>query len=300
MSELPQKILDTLERDLGYKPIFDEPVGKLGLPKVMDAIFREPDPVKLNMVILHLLSAGDAEMAGKVGYMVATFYSKDIVDKLTTFTAKRIYYANLYNHTKSGNRTEDIPFSRGIVTASTPKLMSDIKSAMEEEDENAGDDSYGIVIHNFVCCVDEIDSKVKPSFCVLDEDENLVGYIALCCAANGSDPFGIERFGVSSYSAYNLEYYTMPNFRKKGYMKDALSAFLKAVANGGIQYLKNAVTDYQPVVENLRIKLVYALIGEDNVASQKTIESLGLFELLKESNGDVVYKDGGRIYTMRL
>lgn len=292
---LHKKIIEPLEHGLGYKFSFDAPASELSLDDVLNALSREPDPVKLNFVVLFLLSAGGLKTAVSVCQKIP----EAIKDRLTPVVLERIEFIKMYLNTMSGNRTRDIPFARGCVVACTPDHLVAVKTAMCAEVEKAEDGWYKENIQSFINYMDIKDHWDKPCFSVMDGDGNLVGYIALA-QSRWRDDFWDKYCNTGFASAFNLEYYTMPDYRNKGYMKEALPAFLKAVTAGALRYQENEALDLLPEMTEYTISLVYAIIERQNVPSIKTIESLGLFELLRKNDGTPQEYEGSPVYVMRI
>lgn len=281
---ITQKIVETLRDDLNYNLALDSNVSETTLNEVLDKLFKEPDDVKLNMCILHLLSVLE-EKASKV--LCIYVLKNPSRGRLTKFVAQRIHCINQYRLTHSGNRTKNIPFTRGTIKASTPNYISVLRNAMDDEAKNLEEGWYKSCLCEFSQYTKEEDSYDKPEFIVLNENEELVGYLALTMA-DRDDDFWEKYCDVIYGAAWNLEYYTLPSFRKKRYMKDALPAFLRAVSEDAIQYQDNRAFDYVPEMHLYAFSLVYAKINKENFASIKTIEALGLFDLLKDKEGNPI------------
>lgn len=263
----------------------------LGMKELLNSLFQETDQVKLNARVLDLLSAGDLKMAE----IIAIKMPKDVREALTSPAKERLEFVDMFRRTKSGNRTKDIPFSRGRIVASGPKYMSIVQEAMIDEANCLDDGWYSDEILEFIKNTDDTDDWKKPTYIVLNEKDDVVGYIALTMNER-NDVFWESTCNVESQKTYNLEYYTMPNFRKKGFMKDALSVFLEAISKGALQYQSNAVCEREIEMIDYPMSLIYAEVRKANLASIKTVESLGKFELLK----DFCRKPDTLIYTMRL
>lgn len=109
------------------------------------------------------------------------------------------------------------------------------------------------------------------SFVILNSDESLVGYIKI----SRGGYFSLR----DSIDTYNLEYYTLPEHRKKGYMKEALKAFAQAISDKKVQYYKDdPLLNYVEKPRILPLTVLNAIIDTGNLSSIKTIESVDGFK----------------------
>ena len=171
------------------------------------------------------------------------------------------------------NKTPDIPFERGRITPLCDRYKPLLRRTMRVDKRNALTEEERSDIESIEGWVDEGNCKGAEalSFIVLNCGESVVGYIKV----SKGGYFSMR----DSIDTYNLEYYTLPEHRRKGFMKEALKAFMQAVLDGKIQYVENdPMLNYFVEPEILPLKILNAIIQTSNLSSAKTIEAVGGFE----------------------
>lgn len=171
------------------------------------------------------------------------------------------------------NKTPDISFERGCITPLCDKHKPFLQRTMRGEWRKTLSEKERSDIESIQCGVEYGNCKGAEalSFVVLNNDKSLVGYFMLTKGGYFSMRDSIE--------TYNLEYYTLPEYRKMGYMKGALKAFMLAVQDGKIQYVEDdPILNYFEPSEILPLKVLNVIIQTSNLSSVRTIEAVGGFE----------------------
>jgi len=113
-------------------------------------------------------------------------------------------------------------------------------------------------------------SQIRPlSFAILSKDTNeFIGSVAINM--------------IRSDCVYNIEYYIIPEFRRRGYAEEAVSALIDAAKNKKLYILQETIKDgvYEEVPAD--IKCIEAKTNTDNEASIRLVKSLGFRLMGKE------------------
>lgn len=240
-------------------------------------LFSEKDSVRLNKIVNYLLGMGDKNITDCIWrYFPLNVESYHFEGLLKDMAEKRVKVIKDFfqNDGNIYNKTERIPFSKGILMPLGNSHRNKLKQIIDEEasDENLPPKEQQ-EISSFS---DELSGSNKsegtmPSFVILDNDENIVGHICISLGAY----FSLR----SSKNTYNLSFYTVPRYRGNGFMKAALQALIKAASEKKILILEqNPVIEYDAEVMELPIRLLNAIIYKENIASIKTIQAVGNFE----------------------
>ena len=269
-------IISELKEKFDYVIPLEPESGVEGM--LMNYIFSESDSEKMNAMIEHLLSLDDDDVNDCIwqNFPQNSQYYK-FGETLTKFALERKSVmeecfrrdGNIYN------RTPDIPFEKGVITPVCNKHRDILRKSMREEAEKALSERDRFEIS---CFCDGVNSGnrsngTEPSFVILNEQGNPVGYIKL----SKGGYFSMR----PTVKTYNLEYYTLSEYRRKGYMKLAVKAFIKAASEQRIQVVtEDPLFHYGVETEALPMRMLNALILTDNISSVKTIEAVGGFEKL--------------------
>ena len=253
---------------------YDIPLDADDPDLVVKYVFSEGDPARLNKIVNGLLDEDDKIIDCLWRYFPLNADGYRFDGKARKFAEKRIktlreYFANEGN---LYNRTRDIPFARGRLTPVTNGhreiLLAGIRKDMKTK--NKRDFQEFDCFRNSIECANRQGGR-KPSFAVVDDHRGAVGYISI----EEGEYFSMR----SSADTYNFEYYVVPEARREGYMKEAIPPLIQAVADGKIRVLReNPLLAHDAKVERVRIRMLNALIYEDNAASIRTIKSTKLFE----------------------
>ena len=271
-----ETIINELKENFDYTiPLEPEP-GAEGM--LMNFIFSEGDSGKMNAMVEHLLNLNDEDVNDCIWknfpqdsqhYKFGETLAKIARERKAVMEECFRRDGNIYN------RTPDIPFESGVITPVCNKHRDILRDAMFVDKDNAQTERDRYEIDCFIGGVSNGNRSQgdEPSFVILNESGEPVGYIKLTKGGY----FSMR----STVKTFNLEYYTLPEHRRKGYMKQALKAFVRAASEQRIQVVtKDPLFHYGVQTEVLPLKMLNALILKDNASSVKTIEAVGGFEKL--------------------
>ena len=271
MSWTGTEIIRIAKEELNY----DIPLSDNDDDLLVKYIFSEGNSAKLNKIVNHLIEA-DEEIANCIWrYFPLNAEGYKLEGKAKEFAEKRAKVLKEFfsNEGNLFNKTKDIPFGRGYLTPVTNKYREKLLEGIQKDIDDTPDENGKNELRLFYYSVERANRREgkKPSFAVIDNNSGVIGYISLEVC---------EYFSMrSSPNTYNLEYYVLPDARRKGYMKEALPPLVQAIADGKILIMQsNPLIEYDTKVEVANIKMLNALIYEDNEASIRSIKSLNLFE----------------------
>ena len=275
---IAQRIVDAIEDAFDYTIPIDPKEGSEGL--ILNYIFSERDSEKMNQMVCCLLKLKDYEIKGCVWRnFPLNFENYKLCPELEAFAKKRaaILEEGFHREGNIYNRTLDIPFERGVITPLCKIHKLRLHLAIHKEKRNDLPKDYreeietideGVDIGN---CNEGEHHDDGLSFAILTDNSEMVGYIKLTLGGYFSMRNNIR--------TYNLEYYTFPEHRRKGFMKEALGALMQAVSEDKILFVDgDPMFNYFVEPEILSIKILNAIIAKKNVSSIKTIEAVGGFK----------------------
>ena len=280
------------EYGIDYDIPIDPIDGTEGL--ILNYIFSEQDPEKRNKVVCLLLDQNDCDITKLIWqYFPLNCEDYKLCAQLEIFAKKRkkVMEKTFDRLGNVFNMTPDIPFESGVIIPACYEHKGHVVDAFCREHER--------IFRERCFDMKRIMDGVKRGNCngkkelsfaiIIKEDEIMGGYIKLTMA----DCLLKDK----NTDTYNLEYYTFPDSRRNGYMKDALKSFVRAVLEGRIQYAtENPVLDPGAKIAPLSLKTLNAFIKTDNLSGLKTIESIGGFEKQGIVKQTVDYDDGhGRV-----
>lgn len=283
-----KEIKKICKKDLDYDIPFDSYDEGL----YVNYIFSGGDSKQINKIVNHLLRQEDFDITNtfwryfpfNTDGLVFDGLLKDFAEKRKCVLEEHSHYeGNIYN------RTKDIPFAKGIITPLRNGHRQILVEEITKEMDAAPNSHERYELSCFCDSVKDANRQhgEKPSFCILNTEGELVAYISL----TEGGYFGFR----PSSNTFNLEYYTIPKFRRMGLLKDGLKALLQAIHEGKIHIIKNdPMFTYNAEVQPLKVRLINALVYKDNEASIRSVESLGLFEkmgLVKLAENDNEIKE---------
>lgn len=186
-------------------------------------------------------------------------FIRSIAETYSEFASK--YGENYSSHTNINAKIE------------TPRLtLSPYDDALDKKYRNYFSDNqleyekyYSSEYDNFTFSL--YGSQIRPlSFAILSKDTNeFIGSVAL----------NMKR----SECVYNIEYYILPEFRRRGYAAEAVSTLIDAARKKELNILQETIREgvYEEVPAD--IKCIEAKIHTDNTASIELVKKLG-FELM--------------------
>jgi len=272
-----QRIVDELKETFGYIIPIENDNDSEGI--VMSYLFSESNSEKMNQLICHLLDMDDEEITDCVWkYCPTNAKNYAFNEKLAAFAEKRrvVFEDRLKCRGNIYNRTQDIPFDKGVITPLNDSHRQPLSNAIQEEAKKIKNLRDKLELEAFLGGIESGNRQQgkEPSFAIISDQDGLVGHIKLTKG-------GYFSLRSSGEKTYNLEYYIMPQHRHKGYAKTALKAFMGALQNHQIiVYQMDPLFCYGVEEVVLPIKMTNALILTDNIPSIKTIESIGEFEKL--------------------
>lgn len=276
--------------DYGFD--YDIPIdpddGTEGL--ILNYIFSERDSEKMNKVVCLLLDQNDPDITKFIWQYFPLNYEKNkLCAQLELFAKKRrtVMEKAFDRLGNIFNMTSDIPFEEGIVVPACYEHKGHVVDAFARECERIQQER-GFDMKSIMDGVGRgnLNGKKELSFAVILKKEGaMVGYIKITMADDLSKSENTD--------TYNLEYFTFPESRHKGYMKSALKAFIQAISEKKIQYAtENPMLDPSAITIPLSLNALNTFIKTDNLSSLKTIESIGGFEKQGIVKQTIDYDDG--------
>ena len=269
-----QRIVNAIRDEFDYTIPIDPKDEFEGL--ILNYIFSERDSEKMNKMVCCLLNLNDKGIKDAIWRSFPlNFENYKLCPELEAFVQKRAAILEECFHRDGNicNKTPDIFFELGRITPVRKKHKFLIRTAIRLEMKNDLSKKEHFELECIKSWVEEgnCNGAEALSFVVLNSDESLVGYIKVSKGGYFTLRDNVE--------TYNLEYYTLPGHRKKGYMKGALRAFMQAVSDGKIQYYTNdPMLNYDNKPRRLPLKILNAVIETSNLSSIKTIEAVDGFE----------------------
>ena len=273
-----QRIVKAISDEFDFTIPIDPKDGSEGL--ILNYIFSERDSEKMNEMVCCLLKLKDYEIKNCIWRnFPLNFENYKLCPELEDFAKKRAAVLEECYHRDGNiyNKTLDIPFEMGVITPICQELKMYLRRAIRVESRSELPKEYCKDIKDIEEAVDIGNCNEGEhhddglSFAILNDNGELAGYIKLTRGGYFSMRENIR--------TYNLEYYTMPKHRRKGYMKKALKAFMQAISEDKILFVEDdPMFNYFVEPQIIDLKILNAIIHTSNLSSIKTIEAVEGFK----------------------